>query len=83
MSFQFPFLFFCSYLWLSRGLDIVGEDNIGLKLVPMRRRRVLRTRRARLCTLATLASPGLGKVLSQQRAEGWEESREGTWPILI
>ena len=55
---QFPFLFFYSYLWLGRGLDIVGEDNIGLKLIPMRRLRVLRTRRARPCTLATFVSPG-------------------------
>jgi hypothetical protein len=55
---QFPFLFFYSYLWLGRGLDIVRENNIGLKLVPMRRLRVLRTSRARPCTLATLASPG-------------------------
>ena len=54
---QFPFLFFYSYIWLGRRLDIVGEDNIGLKLVPMRRLRVLRTRRARPCTLATFASP--------------------------
>jgi hypothetical protein len=52
---QFPFLFFNSYLWLGRGLDIIGEDNIGLKLVPMRHLCVLRTRP---CTLATLASPG-------------------------
>jgi hypothetical protein len=52
---QFPFLFFYSYLWLGRGLDIIGEDNIGLKLVPMRHLRVLRTCP---CTLATLASPG-------------------------
>jgi hypothetical protein len=55
---QFPFLFFYSYLWLGRGLDVVGEDNMGLKLVPMRRLRVLRTRRARPCTLATLAPLG-------------------------
>jgi hypothetical protein len=54
---QFLFLFFYSYLWLGRGLDIVGEDNIGLKLVPMRRLDVLRTRYARPCTLATFASP--------------------------
>ena len=52
-----------------QGLDIVGEDNMGLKLVPMRRPRVLRIRRPRPCTLATLGSQKFCKVLSQQRAE--------------
>ena len=53
------FSFLYSDLWLGSGLNTVCEDNIGLKLVPMRRLRVLRTRSARPCTLATLASQGL------------------------
>ena len=56
------FSFLYSYLRLGGGLNTIGEDSIGLKLVPMRRLRVPRTRPARPCTLAALASQGLELV---------------------
>ena len=51
--------FLYSYLWLGSGLNTVGKDNIGLKLIPMHHLHALRTRSARACTLTALASRGL------------------------